>query len=61
MSQPTYLGGPVPLRTDSRLRVETKLLGAYQNKAGALAHNNPVRTDTRRIIRLKTLRSVKGI
>lgn len=61
MSQPSYLGGATPLRTDSRLRVETKLLGAYQNRAGALAKNNPARTDTRRTIRVKTLNSVRGI
>lgn len=47
MSEPSFLSeGTTPRLTDTKQRVLTKWLGVLQNRAGALASNNPRPDDT---------------
>lgn len=59
--EPSYYSeGTDPRRTDTKLRITTKILGRLQNAVGALVANNPRRTDTRRIIKQKWLNALVG-
>lgn len=62
MAQPSfYPEGVTALLSDTRLRIWKKILGYYQNQAGALAANNPTINDTLRITKQKVLCAKKGV
>lgn len=56
-----YPEGTTPRRKDTRLRLWKKILGVYQNAAGALATNNPRIKDTLRKTKLKVNKSQQGV
>lgn len=61
MPQPSYsAAGTKPLRTDSRRMKWQRILGVYQNRPGAKAANNPLRTDTVWRTKYKILRAIGG-
>lgn len=60
--QPWFFSeGTTPSRLDTKGRVWKKILGAYQNKAGALAGNDPARNDTVQQTRQKVNKALKGV
>lgn len=62
MAQPSFLtNGTTPLPTDTKHTLLRRTLGAYQNRAGANSANDPKITDTKRQLRVKILKSIKGI
>lgn len=63
MGQPYYLsnGNTTPNRSDTRLRLLTKWLGVYQNRASANPANNPNPNNTRRQILVKLNKAIKGL
>lgn len=61
MSEPIFLGeGSEPYPNDTLWVTTAKILGVYQDQAGALPENNPRRSDTLRILRRKTLFAIQG-
>lgn len=61
MSQPSFLSdGTTPRVTDTKQRVLTKWLGALQNRAGALAANDPRPDDTIWKLKQKIDKSLTG-
>lgn len=62
MAQPSFLSnGTTPLFTDSKWFLWARILGKYQNEAGAQPHNNPKPTDTVWQLKLKLNRSLAGL
>lgn len=60
--EPSFLGdGADPRRTDTKWLRWVKMLGQYQNEAGALAANNPLRGDPIRVVKQKLLCAINGV
>lgn len=54
MAQPTWMSdGVTPRRTDPRRLIIAKWLGVIQNSGSPYAVNNPLRTDTRHVLKAK--------
>lgn len=61
MSQPSFLAsGTDPLRTDTKSRIWTKILGRLQQRSGSAARNNPAVTDTLWRTKFKIARALAG-
>lgn len=61
MAEPSFLGdGETGSRTDTTWVEWVKILGHYQNQAGALPENNPNRHDPLRVIKQKILNAING-
>lgn len=56
-----YSEGTVPRIKDTQHRLWTKILGVYQNSAGALATNNPRIKDTLRTLKRKVNKAQQGV
>lgn len=62
MVQPDFFGDGTSSRlTDGSLTVLKKILGVWQNKAGALTANNPRIQDGRHVTMAKILAAKKGV
>lgn len=62
MPQPDfYPEGTTARITDTRKRTWVKILGAFQNFPGALADNNPRRTDTVKKLKVKVNKALQGV
>lgn len=62
MPQPEFLGdGNTPRRSDAKWVVYAKWLGVLQSQSGALAANNPRRSDGRRVLQEKINCSLNGV
>lgn len=61
MAEPRFLSdGTTPNRNDSKWLVWARILGHYQNQAGADARNNPHREDTLWQLKTKVLKAIHG-
>ena len=61
MSQPSmFPEADSPKPNDTTLRKWMKILGAYQNKAGALPANDPQIGMTLRTVKIKVLKAIRG-
>lgn len=59
MSQPSFLAsGSTPLRTDTKSRIWTKILGKLQSSASANSKNDPKVRDPLRRTKVKILKSL---
>lgn len=62
MAEPSFLGGDTTPRTrDTQWMIRAKILGYYQNQAGAVAKNNPSAKDTRYWQKRKILAALNGV
>lgn len=60
MPEPLFLGDiTTPRRSDPKWIRWTKMLGVYQNRPGAIAENNPRRSDGIRVVKEKLLSAIR--